>query len=72
MQVGDAVRVEVRDWRRIVESLGFEDTVTANVLKLFVGKRLVRKAEVNALALPAHSTFLSEGVVRIVLKGLRH
>jgi hypothetical protein len=46
--------------------------VTVNGLKLVVGKRLERKAEVNALALPVHSTFLSEGVVRTVLKGLQH
>jgi hypothetical protein len=72
MQVGDAAMVEARDGWRIVESLGFEDMVTVNGLKLVVGKRLVRKAEVNALALPVHSTFLSEGVVRIVLKGLQH
>jgi hypothetical protein len=72
MQVGDAVMVEVRVGTRFVESLGFEDTVMVNVLKLFFGTRLARMTEANALALPVHSIFLSEGAVRTVLKGLRH
>jgi hypothetical protein len=72
MQVADAGMVEVRNGRLIEESLGFEDTVTANVLRLFFEKRLARRAAVNVLALPAHLIFLSEGVVRTASKGRRH
>jgi hypothetical protein len=68
MQVADAVMVEVTNGRLIVESLGFEDTVMANVLTLFSGTRPVRKAEVNALALPIHLIVLFEGVVRTASK----
>lgn len=72
MQVGGAVMGEVSVAGRIVESLGFEDTVTVNVLKLFVEKMLARKSAVNALALPVRSTVLFEGAVQTVWRGRRH
>ena len=71
MRVVGVVMVEVRVGSRIVESLGFEDRVMVNVLKLFFGKRLVRKIEGNALALLIRSVSLFGGVVRTVLKGLQ-
>ena len=71
MRVVGAVMVGVRVGWRTVELLGFEDRVMVNVLKLFFGKRLVRKIEGNALALLIHSVSLCGGVVQTVLKGLR-
>ena len=53
-QAADAVVSEVRKESWIVESLGCEDRVMANVLKLVFGTKPARRTVVSALAPPVH------------------